>query len=179
MARTRRYTGRGRESRSKSPTGPCSPRESVAVRRGFRSPMARCSLGLRLSRDIISASGPAIDTGQLPRPSREAPSSSVSRWLVLHVGPRSLPTQGLDRSLSRSAVPPRFPTFSRRSTVQEQPQPGLCVHLGSRATSPRSVEPSLSCCAVPTEAVTTGYSSLLPAAAHRATACRCRENTNG
>jgi len=65
-------------------------------------------LGFRLSRGPALASGPAIDTEQLPWPSRPDPATDRSRWLAPGVGLRSLPTRELRRSLSRSAAPPEI-----------------------------------------------------------------------
>lgn len=47
MVPARRSARRGRESRDAPASGLCSPRKSVAIRRWFRPPAARCSPGLQ------------------------------------------------------------------------------------------------------------------------------------
>jgi hypothetical protein len=114
-------------------------------------------LGLCLSRDPIPVPGPTIHTGQLPWAWPHGPCQrreAVGSFRVAAL--RSVPTRRLARSLSRSSAPHEVshlvtPLGGSRAVRSE-----LCVHFGPRATSPRSVEPSLDRHAVSVETGTAG-----------------------
>jgi hypothetical protein len=106
MVPARRSVRRRHESRPRPPSGLCSPRKSVAIRRGFRPPATRCSLGfvplqgpyLRAWPDGSHRAAP-VGLARGPFQQRKAVGSFRSAAL------RSVSTRRLARSLSRASVP--------------------------------------------------------------------------
>jgi hypothetical protein len=94
-------------SRDRPPSGPCSPRESVARRRWFRPPEARCSPGLPPLQGLLPRDGPGVSRRAAPL-GFDDPGLPATRGrrLVREAALRSIQPREIRRSLSRAAAPP-------------------------------------------------------------------------
>jgi hypothetical protein len=157
MVHARRYVRPVRESRDEPSSGLFSPRKSVVIRRGFRPPTTRCSLGLQPLQGLHLRAWPdgshrASPVGLARGPFQRHEVVGSFRSAAL----RSVPTRRLGRSLARSTAPPEVSHLVTPLGGSKAARSELCVHFGPRATSPRSGEPSLDRHGVPAEAGTSG-----------------------
>lgn len=99
------------------------------------APLLKRSGSPGLGRPDLSAAGAAVSSEQCPSKLIDAEAA---------------------RSLSRPDAPLGFPPCHATQQFENNPGPSSWVRFRSRATLPRSVEPSLGRCAEPAEAGTAG-----------------------